>query len=72
MSNRFADEVYSSQAEGAELLSPPVGGVSDVVCVSLVYLASTKEAGVNIAARGTDGTDYPLAEVRPDQVPPHC
>ncbi|KAE8751808.1 hypothetical protein FOCC_FOCC001657 [Frankliniella occidentalis] len=61
------DAVWSSRGPGSALVSPPVGGVSDVVCVSLVYLATDKLAGIRLAARAANGTDFPLARVRPDQ-----
>lgn len=61
------DTVWSSEGRDSELLSPAVGGVSDVVCVSLVYLATSRRAGVDLLARAPDGTDHRLAAVRPDQ-----
>lgn len=60
--------MWSANQAGAELVSPGVGGVSDVVCVSVVYLASSKDSGINLAARAVNGTDYPLAAIRPDKV----
>lgn len=61
------DKVWSASEAGAELVSPGVGGVSDVVCVSVVYLTTSRDAGLNLFARADNGTDYILATLRPDK-----